>query len=62
MLLRQDTFDKTVSAKRMKTKDSKEAVKVLNELVTNKKSTENLWVDQGTEFTGDFKNFFLTIQ
>ena len=69
-LVRQDLFDRTVDAKQMKTKDSKETVKTfsklittrrkqsrLSKLITTKKRPKKIWVDQGTEFAGEFKKF-----
>ena len=53
LLVRQDLFDRTVDAKGMKTKNSKETVKTFSKKVTKKNRPMKLWVDQGTEF----KNF-----
>ena len=36
LLVRQDMFDRTVDAKRMKTKDSKETVKIFSKMITKK--------------------------
>ena len=55
--VRQDLVDRTVDAKGMKTKDSKETVKTLPKMITKKNGPKN-WVDQGTEFAGEFKKFF----
>ena len=57
LLVRQDLFDRTVDAKRMKTKDSKETVKTFSKMITKKNRAKKNWVDQGTEFAGDFKKF-----
>ena len=57
LLVRQDLFDRSVDAKRMKTKDSKETVKTFSKSNTKKNRPKNYWVDQGTEFAGEFKNF-----
>ena len=57
MLVRQDMFDRTVDAKGMKTKDSKETVKMFSKMITKKNRPKKIWVDQGTEFAGDFKKF-----
>ena len=57
LLVRQNMFDRTVDAKGMKTKDPKETVKIFPTLITNKESTKKVWVDQGTDFAGDFKKF-----
>ena len=41
----------------MKTKDSKETVKTFSKMITKKNRPKNIWVDQGTECTGEFKKF-----
>ena len=48
-LVRQDLFDRTVDAKRKKTKDSKETVRALLSMVTKKKRLNKYWVDKGTK-------------
>ena len=58
LLVRQDLFDRTVDAKRMKTKDSEETVKTFSKMITKKKRPKKVWVDQGTEFAGKFKKFY----
>ena len=50
--VRQDLFDKTVDAKGMRTKDSKETVRALSIMITKKSRPKNIWVDEGTEFAG----------
>ena len=57
LLVRQDLFDRTEDANGMKTKDSKETVKTFSKLITKKNSAKKVWVDQATEFAGEFKNF-----
>ena len=57
LLVRQDLFDRTVDANGMKTKDSKETVKTFSKMITKKNRPKKSWVDQGTEFAGEFKNF-----
>ena len=57
LLVRQDMFDRTVDAKGMKTKDSKETGKIFSKMITKKNRPKKIWVDQGTEFAGDFKKF-----
>ena len=54
LLVRQDLFDRTVDAKRMKSKDSKETVRAFLSMITKKNWPKN-WVDKGTEFAGEFK-------
>ena len=55
LLVRQDLFDRTVEAMGMKTKDSKETVEKFSEMITKKNRPKKIWVDQGTEFAGEFK-------
>ncbi len=57
LLVRQDLFDRTVDAKGMKTNDSKVTVKTLSKVITKKNRPKKFWVDQGTEFAGEFNNF-----
>ena len=57
LLVRQDLFDRTVDAKGMKTKDSKETIKTFSKMITKKSRPKEIWVDQGTEFAGEFKKF-----
>ena len=57
LLARQDLFDRTVDAKAMKTKDSKETVKTFTKMITKKNRPKKIWVDQGTEFAGELKKF-----
>ena len=60
LLVRHDLFDRAVDAKRMKTKDSKEAVKTISKMITKKNRPKKIWVDQGKEFAGEFKIFCST--
>ena len=55
LLVRQDQFDRTVHAKGMKTKDSKETVRAFLTMITKKNHPKKIWVDKGTEFAGVFK-------
>ena len=57
LLVRQGLFDRTVDAKGMKTKDSKETVKTFSKMITEKNRPKKIWVDQGSDFAGEFKNF-----
>ena len=57
LLVRQDLFDRTVNAKRMKTKVSQEAVKAFSSMITKTNRPKKIWVDKGTEFAGAFKEF-----
>ena len=54
-LVRQDLFDRTVDAKRIKTKGSKEIVRAFLTLITKKNFPQKIWVEKGTEFAGEFK-------
>ena len=55
LLVRQDLFDRTVDAKGMKTKNSKETVSAFLTMITKKNRPKKNWVDRGTEFAGEFK-------
>ena len=55
LLVRQDMFDRTVDAKGMKRKDSKETVRAFLTLITKTNRRKKIWVDKGTEIAGEFK-------
>ena len=57
LLIRQDLFDRTVNAKRMKAKDSQEIVRAFSSMITKKNRPKKIWVDKGTEFAEAFKKF-----
>ena len=57
LLVRQDLFDRTVIAKRMKTKDSQETVRTFSSMITKINRPKKTWVDKGTEFAEIFKKF-----
>ena len=57
LLVRQDLFDRTVNAKAMKTKDSKETVRTFSNMITKKNRPKKFWVDEETKFAGEFKIF-----
>ena len=57
LLVRQDLFDRAVSAKEMKTKDSQGTLKAFLAMIAKKNRPINIWVDKGTEFAGAFKEF-----
>ena len=57
LLVRQDLFERTVDAKGMKTKDSKETVKKFSKKITKKNRPKKIWVIEGREFAGEFKKF-----
>ena len=56
LLNRQDLFDRIVDARGMKTIDSKQTFKTFSKMI-RKKKTKKIWVDQVTEFAGEFKKF-----
>ena len=55
LLVLQDLFDRTVDAKRMKAKDSKETVRPFLTMITKKNRPKKTWIDKGTQFAGEFK-------
>ena len=57
LLGRQDLFDRTVDAKGRRKKNLKETFKIFSKIITKRKRPKNIWVDQGTELAGEFKNF-----
>ena len=58
LLVCQDLFDRTVDAKGMTTRDSKEAVKAFSKMIIKKNKPKTICVELGTEFAGKFKNFY----
>ena len=54
-LVRQDLFDRTVDAKGMTTRESKETVRPFLIMITKKNRTGKFWVDKRTEIAGGFK-------
>ena len=54
LLVRQDLFDRTVDAKRMKTKVSEETFRAFLTMITKKNIPKKTWVDKRTEFYGQF--------
>ena len=55
LLVRHDLFDRTVDAKGVKTKDSKETARAFLSMITKKNCPTKIWVDKGTKFAGEFK-------
>ena len=55
LLVRQDLFDRTVDAKGMKTKGSKETVRAFLSPITKTNHPKKISVDKGTEFAEEFK-------
>ena len=60
LLVRQDLFDRTVDAKGMKTRDSKETVRAFLTMITKKNWPKKTLVDKGTEFAGEFRKLCKT--
>ena len=60
--VRQDLFDRTVGAKGMKTKDSKETVRAFLTVIKKKNRPEKIWVDKQTEFSGEFKKNYAKLK
>ena len=56
LLVRQDLFDRTVNAKRMKTKEQ-ETVTAFLSMITERNRPKKIWVRKGTEFGGALKKF-----
>ena len=54
-LVRQDLFARTVDAKGLESKDSKETVRAFLSMITKKNCPPKLWADKGTEIAGEFK-------
>ena len=54
LLVLQDLFDRTVDAKVMKTKDSKETVRAFLTMTTKKNRSEIVCVEKGTDFVREF--------
>ena len=55
LLFRQDLFDRTVDAKEVKTKVSKETVRAFLTTITKKNRAKSVWAEKGTEFAREFK-------
>ena len=55
ILVRQDLFNRTVDAKGLKTKHSKETVHAFWIVITNKNRPKRIWVGNGTEIDGEFR-------
>ena len=56
LLVRQDLFDRTVVAKGLKTKDSKDIVRAFSTLIAKKNLPKKNWFDKGTECAGEHEN------
>ena len=55
LLVGHDLFDRTVDAKRLRTKDSKETVCAFLTMITKKNRPQKNCVDKATEFAGRFE-------
>ena len=55
LLVLQDLFHRTVDAKGIKTKDSKETVRAYLTIITKKTQPTKSWAEKGTEFAGELK-------
>ena len=55
LVVRQDLFDRTLDAKGMKTKVSKETVRACFTMFTKNNRRWNIWVDKGKQFAREFK-------
>ena len=55
LLVQQDLFDRTVDAKVLKTKDSKENDRAFLTMITKKNGPKKVWVDKGTEIARELK-------
>ena len=58
LLVRQDPFDRTLDAKGMKTKDSKETFRAFLTMITKKNRPKKNWVDKRTDFAGEFNKLY----
>ena len=59
LLVRQVLFDRTVDAKGMKTRDSKETVKTFSKMISKKKRPKNLGLIRGQKLLESSKKFAL---
>ena len=57
LLVRREVFDKTIDVRGLKTKDSKETLRAIAQMITKRKRPQKIWVDKGKEFAGEFKKF-----
>ena len=55
LLVHEDSFDRTVKAKGMKTEDCQETVKAFSSMITKRNRPKEIWVNKGTKFAGAFK-------
>ena len=60
LLVRQDLFDRTVDAKRMKSKNSKETVRAFLSMITKKNRPKKICFDKVTENAGEFEKLCKT--
>ena len=55
LLVLQDLFDRTLDAKGMKTKGSKETVRAFLSMIRKRNRPKEIWVEKGTEIAGEFE-------
>ena len=57
LLVRQDVFDRTIDVRGLKTKDSKEALRPIAQMITERKRPQKIWVDKGKNLLVNLKSF-----
>ena len=57
LLVRQDVFDKTIDVRGLRTKDSQEALRDFEQMITKRKSPQKISVDKENELPGEIKDF-----
>ena len=57
LLVRQDLFDRTVDAKGMKTKDSKETVRAFSTIITKKNRPKKIGLTKKQSLLASLKNY-----
>ena len=57
LLFHQDLFDRTVSARGMKTRDSEEMVEAFSTMITKTNRSKRICVDKPTKFVGAIEKF-----
>ena len=55
LLVRRDLFVRTIDAKQMKTRDSRESVRAFLTPMTKTNQLKEFWVDKGAQFAGDLR-------
>ena len=57
LLVSVDIFSRFVRVQTMKTNYAKDTLQAFKKMISRKNTAEKLWVDNGTEYGGTFKNF-----